>query len=208
MEWINKIDAIYCINLLKRDDRLLEFVEQAEKYRIPFQRYSAIEHSNGAIGLKMTMEKLFTECLEKGYEHVLVFEDDCLNVEGVEIFHDTMNKVMNNLPPNYVMIFLGCQLTGEIKYFHSPNLLKGTRMYSTHAVLYSKRGMMEAISQGISHPIDNWFVNNLETLNESYAVVPLLCSQREGFSDIGQSEISWRPFIEPRFNQKLNEARR
>jgi GR25 family glycosyltransferase involved in LPS biosynthesis len=208
MGWINKIGAIFCVNLTKRGDRLLQFVEQAEQYEIPFQRYSAIEHSNGAIGLKETMVKLFTESLEKGYEHVLVFEDDCLNVEGVEIFHDTMNKVVSNLPENYVMIFLGCQLTGEIKYFHSPNLIKATRMYSTHAVLYSKRGMMEALSQGISHPIDNWYVSNLESLNESYAVVPLLCSQRAGFSNIGHAEIDWSPFIIPRFNQKINEARR
>jgi hypothetical protein len=32
MGWINKIGAIFCVNLTKRGDRLLQFVEQAEQY--------------------------------------------------------------------------------------------------------------------------------------------------------------------------------
>lgn len=208
MNWVSKIDQIFCINLLKREDRLLEFVEQAEKYEIPFQRYSAIENSKGAEGLKDTMVSLFTECIEKNYEHVLVFEDDMVIVEGPEIFHNTMNSVVNNLPPNYVMVFLGCQLTGEIKSFYSKNLMKANKMFSTHAVLYSKRGMKEALAQGITGPIDNFYVSNLEPLNESYAVVPILCSQRSGYSDIGGQHWDWGPFIEPRFNEKVNAFRR
>lgn len=207
MNWIDKIDQIFCINLLKREDRWLQFMQQAEQYSIPFIRYSAIEDSSGAEGLRLTMVKLFTECIEKGYENILVFEDDCLFVECEEIFHNTMNHVVDNLPENYIMIFLGCQLTGEIRYSHTPHILKATKMFSTHAVLYSKRGMKEALSHNISAPIDNFYVASLEPLNESYCITPLLCSQREGYSDIYKGQISWRPFIEPKFREKINAYR-
>jgi GR25 family glycosyltransferase involved in LPS biosynthesis len=205
MNWVNKIDAIYCINLAKREDRLLEFTGMMEEYEIPFKRVEAVEKSNGAEGLRDTMVNIFTEALEKGHKQILVFEDDCIFVEGKEYFHQIMNSVIDNLPELWIMCFLGNQVTGKFIHRHHPNILSATKMFSTHAVLYSERGMKECLSQGFDYPIDNYYVEKIEPLRASYTIYPMLATQREGFSDIYKNKINWQPFINGSYNQKYSE---
>ena len=65
--------------------------------------------------------------------------------------------------------------------------------------------MKEILSQGLYAPIDNCFVERIQPMGETYITFPLLCTQKPGYSDIGQSEINWLPFIEQRYYQKLGE---
>lgn len=204
MKWLNFFDSIYLINLDKRTDRLLDFAEQAEKYSIPFQRIPAILNINGAEGLRDTMLQIFNECIEKNIQNVLIFEDDCDFISGVDLFHDIMNKVVEQVPPTYHMVFLGCQLSVPPASFHSPNLMQVIRAFSTHAVFYSLQGMKEIITRGFDFPIDNYYVSDIEPMGHTYATYPILCSQRDGVSDIGGRFISWKAFIEQRFEQQVN----
>lgn len=205
MEWIDKISRIVCLNLTKRTDRLIEFTAHMEEYQIPFERYTAIEHHNGAEGLRLTMVELFEDCLKKNLDNVLVFEDDSFFLIEPFLVHDAMNKAVDQLPENYWMLFLGCQLTGRVIGFPSPNIVKGTKMFSTHSVLYSKQGMKEILARNFYSPIDNFYVSHIEDNGNSYAIYPLLTCQRPGYSDIGKNEINWFPFIVPRYQQKINE---
>lgn len=205
MEWINKIGRIVVLNLPKRTDRLLEITEEFENYEIPFERVSAIEDSRGAEGLRLTMVKLFEEEIEKGTEHLLVFEDDNKFVVEKFWFHDTMNKVIDSLPERYIMLFLGGQLTGKVNSFHSPHIISATKVFSTHSVLYSLQGMKEILARQMTAPIDNFYVASIEQLGRSYMTYPLLTTQRAGYSDIGNNFIDWNNFIQPRYKQKINE---
>lgn len=207
MKWINQIDRIVCINLTHRTDRLLDFTEQMEQYEIPFERVSAIQDKEqGARGLMETMVGLFKEEISKGTEHLLVFEDDAeIKVQPLT-FHNTMNAIMEQLPPNYHMVLLGCQLTGRINAFYSANLIQVIKAFSTQSVLYSLQGMKEIVNRGLGFPIDNWYVENLEILGHTYCTYPLLCSQKPGISDIGGGNfMDWRPFMDVRFEQKISE---
>lgn len=205
LNWAEKISSIFLINLPHREDRLLKFAEQSDKYEIHYKRVSAIKKPNGAEGLRDTMLELFNAEIEKGSRNILVFEDDCIIVVPPPIFHDTMNNVVDQLPENYLMCFLGCQITGDISHFNSPNIIKANKMFSTHAVLYSLQGMREIVARGFKYPIDNYYVDEIEPIGRSYCTYPLLCSQDAGFSDICQNEISWRPFIEARYETKIGE---
>lgn len=205
MEWINKIDAIYCLNLDKREDRLLDFTKMMEEYQIPFQRVAAIELPNGAEGLRNTMVNVFNEALEKNYKSILVFEDDAQLVVPPPILHDTMNKVVDNIPELWVNVFLGCQITGKFIHRFHPNILSASKVFSTHAVLYSERGMKEILSQGFDYPIDNYYVSNIESLRASYVVYPMLATQRAGQSNIYNNFIDWQFFIDGSYAQKYNE---
>src|SRR5438477_1686527 len=97
-DWINKIDRIVCLNLQKRTDRLLQFTEQMENYDIPFDRIDAIEDMKGARGLRDSMVKIFDESIAKEQRHVIVFEDDCDIIQVPIWFHETMNRVMEQVP--------------------------------------------------------------------------------------------------------------
>lgn len=206
MAWTDTIKDIVCLNLAHREDRLLAFTEQAEKYGIPFLRVAAIQDKEqGARGLRDTMLKLFNEHIERGTEHLLVFEDDALAVADDITFHNTMDKVVQQMPSNYHMIFLGCQVTQRISHFHSENIFQVTNAFSTHAVLYSLAGMKAVLSTNLDYPIDNHLVKELQPLGHCYAVDPLLFSQVPGHSDIGHNFIDWSPFIEQRHQQRMIE---
>lgn len=208
MSWINFLDKIYVLNLTKRTDRLLQTTKDFEEFEIPFERVSAIEdNEQGARGLRDTMYNLFNDAIENNYEHILIFEDDCKIITTKEVFDETMEAVVKQLPDNYHMCFLGGQASHRFSHFHSANLLPVTMYFSTHSVIYSKQGIKEIMARDFLYPIDNWYVTEIEPLGHSYCVHPLLCSQYAGYSDIGRNEIDWEVFIVPRHAQKINEMR-
>lgn len=206
MSWKAFIDKVYVVNLQKREDRLLETAKLLEDYEIPYTVFPAIEdREQGARGLRDTMLLIFKDALENNYDNVLVFEDDVdILVSKIE-FYDTLNNVVGQIPENYIMCFLGCQITGSVTHFVGSNVLAAQKMFATHAVIYSSQGMKEIIANNFDYPIDNYYVEHIEPMARSFCVFPLLCSQVAGFSDIGGNEISWKPFIEGRYHQKIAE---
>jgi GR25 family glycosyltransferase involved in LPS biosynthesis len=203
--WTNFFDKIYCINLPKRIDRLLKFVEEMEKYEIEFEIVNAIEKENGAEGLRETVENIFKEAIDKKYEQILIFEDDCYFVEGKSTVDWTMDNAIKELPEDYHILYLGGQLTNGFKRRQGMSLFQADMIFATHAWALSRQGMMEIISYGLESPIDNSVVKTIQTQQKCFITYPLLASQRAGFSDIGKTDIDWNPFIVTRYNQKLGE---
>lgn len=208
MNWIDFFDEILVINLGKREDRLLRITEHFEEYQIPFKRVEAIKHEKGAEGLLATMILIFQEALSKGYENILVFEDDAKIVVTKHELDDTMNKVVEQLPKDYIMCFLGCQPTKGFNSFYSPNLLPVQGAFATHAVMYSKKGIELILASNFSAPIDSHYVAAIqEPYGNCYAINPFLCTQEEGYSDIGNAEINWNPFMQPRHERAIIELK-
>ena len=208
MEWLSKINRVVVLNLPHRTDRLLDFTAMCEEYEIPFERINAIKDEQGARGLRDTMALLFDEEIEKGTQHLLVFEDDAEIIVERGKFNNSMNEVVKQLPENYHMVLLGCQITSNGCQFISPNLIRVKKAFSTHAVIYSLQGMKEIMARDFGYPIDNWYVAELQNFGHSYCTYPFLVSQRDGVSDIGGRFISWKPFLEQKFKQQLGNVRR
>ncbi len=208
MSWLSFIDKVYLVNLAHREDRLLESAKLLEEYQIPYQVFPAIQdREQGARGLRDTMLALFKEALENNHENILVFEDDIKMVEDKQTFDYTMDNAVKQLPENYHLFYLGGQATSGYASVYSTNLLPAINYFATHSVCYSRQGMKEILAMGMGFPIDNWIVKELQPVGNCFAVNPILCSQRPGFSDIGQSEINWNPFIVDRHNQKVAEIK-
>lgn len=205
MSWTSFFDKIVVINLPTRNDRLVATMGELDKHNIPFDLVEATSHENGAMGLQITMINLFKDCIEKGYKNILVFEDD---VEFLnEDVNGTMDKVVEQLPDNYHIIYLGCQPTHGYPRFYSDNLLPVTGAFATHACGYSLSAMKSLVALDMQPPIDNFIVRVLQPEGKCYQTYPFLATQREGFSDIGKAEISWKPFLEVRHKQKIAEMK-
>jgi hypothetical protein len=71
--------------------------------------------------------------------------------------------------------------------------------------MVSLAGMGAILATNLQYPIDNHLTTELQPQGKCYCVYPLLCSQIEGYSDIGRNVHSWRPFIEDRYQQKIRE---
>lgn len=208
MSWKAFIDKVFLVNLQKREDRLLESAKLLEEYEIPYEVFPAIEdREQGARGLRDTMINLFNTSLAANYENILVLEDDVKFLTTPQEFHYTMNEAVKQLPENYRLFYLGGQPTAGYSYRHSLNLLPALKYFATQSVCYSNQGMKEILARGLGFPIDNWIVDEIQIDGRCFAVDPILCSQRAGYSDIGHNDIDWNPFIEPRHNQKVAEMK-
>lgn len=205
MSWTNFFTKIFVINLPERTDRLLEVAEELYKWNIPYELVNAIKHENGAEGLRLTVEKIFREAVENEWESVMIFEDDAMFVESCGNPNITMNEVVKQLPPTWDILYLGAQCTTGFKLRKSPNLLLVENAFATHAWALSLHGMKEILMAGLDAPIDNCIVAKIQHHGNTYITYPLLCTQRPGVSDIGNTFINWQPFIETRYYQKLGE---
>lgn len=207
--WTKKLDKIYVINLNKRKDRMLNATLQLSKYNIHFERVEAIEHKKGAEGLKLTIEKLFKDCIEKGYQNVLIFEDDVDIVEPT--INDVMQKVVSDLPPNYDIIYLGCNLCAEPKEYYSNYLLSGVMSaFATHAAIYSQKAMKMFLEGNPFEPIDNFIVAHIQTKGNCYCTAPLLASQIVTHSDIySDTELmDWKPYLEKKYPDMIKNVKK
>lgn len=205
MAWTDFFTKIFVINLPERTDRLLDIAEELNKWDIPYELVNAIKHEKGAEGLRLTVLSIFEKAVANNWESVLIFEDDCIFVESCGNPNDTMELAVKQLPRNWHILLLGAQVTGGFKGRLSPNLLRVEKAFATHAWALSLQVMKEILSQGLYAPIDNCLVERIQPMGETYITFPLLCTQKPGYSDIGQSEINWLPFIEQRYYQKLGE---
>ena len=205
--WTSFFDKIYVINLPKRIDRLLQFVEEMEKYEIEFEIINGIEHESGAEGLRQTVENIFIDAIEKKYDNILIFEDDCYFVEGKSTVDWTMENAIKELPEQWQILYLSAQPTNGFNRRQSGCLLQLDGAFATHSWAISNQGMREILSVGLDAPIDNSIVKSIQPLQRCFITYPILTSQRAGMSDIGRTDIDWQPFIVSRYYQKLGEMK-
>lgn len=205
--WTNYFDKIYVVNLAKRTDRMEQAKAQLDKYNIPFERWEAIENLDGAEGLRLTMIELFTHCVENNYQHCLIFEDDVDIIDAT--INEVMEEVIQQIPYDYDIIYLGCQLSTMPTGFYWTHLLKSRNMQSTHAAFYSLKCMKQILSSDFFAPIDNCLIKLIQSKDTCYAVYPILCSQIVSKSDIYTSEpvMDWKKFIEVKYYNQIERMK-
>lgn len=204
MNWLNHIDKTFVINLPHRVDRLERSTEQLNAYEIPFERYEAIKHEQGAIGLVLTMKQLFNECLQRGYKTVLVFEDDFEFVVGKDTVNETMNGAFEWLKNNdWGLFYLGLQHPVMFERFITKNILPVKCGYATHALIWREEAMRFVVEMDIQEPIDNFLVREYQPFLKCYCSYPLLATQRTNYSDIYETEMNWDMYISNRFTENV-----
>jgi len=197
----NLKNAIY-INLESRKDRRQHVESQltALKTGMPnlvAERFNAIKHvTNGAIGCSMSHLRCIQIAKERGWDHVLICEDDVL-FTNVPLFLTQLSKFMatvsdwdvvllagNNIPPFEVVNdaciqISNCQTTtGYIVRSHYYDTLIAN--YRTGINL-----LMRNPTQKLDYAIDRyWFV--LQRRDRWFLITPLSVVQREDYSDIEQ----------------------
>lgn len=205
MAWTDFFTKIFVINLPERTDRLLDIAEQLYKWNIPYELVNAVKHENGAEGLRITVDGIFREAVKNEWESILIFEDDAVFVDSGGNPNEVMEKVIEQLPKTWDILYLGAQCTTGFKMRVSPNLLLVENAFATHAWALSLHGIKEVLMSVLEAPIDNSIVKKIQPQGNTYITYPLLCSQKAGVSNIGNTYIDWNPFIEQRYYQKIAE---
>ena len=194
-------NAIY-INLESRNDRRAHVEAQlaALKYGMPnltTERFNAIKNAvHGAIGCSMSHMRCIQIAKQRGWDHVLVCEDDVL-FTNVPLFLTQLSKFMatvpdwdvvllagNNIPPFRVVNdacvqISNCQTTTAyvVKSHYYDTLIDNYRA--------GINKLMRQPTQKLDYAIDRyWF--ELQRRDRWFLITPLSVVQREDYSDIEQ----------------------
>lgn len=142
---------IYCINLDRRTDRWESMQEKLAILSIDSERFSATDllalsnkkgtpKQRGRYACTDSHYRVIKDAQEKGYESILILEDDCEFVEG---FNTKIAEYLAELPPKWEMLMLGYYMGPEFpksqikdkKVFKIPkNKDKSTGLWASHAV--------------------------------------------------------------------------
>lgn len=193
------VGGAFYINLDHRTDRRAEFEGEAAAMGFPCERFPAIYNRSGTVGCGQSHIAVLKEAQARGYESVLIFEDDFKFIVDKDTFWFTMNQIHTDVSGSYDVIMLGYNLLKSSA--HSKNLLKALDVqtasaYCVHSRMYAK--LIDTLEVGLQKLIEtgqHWNYANdacwkvLQPDAEWFVAQPRLGLQRPSFSDIGQKFV-------------------
>ena len=136
-------------------------------------------------------------------QNVLMFEDDVVFVDDyINIIHNAVNE----LPENWDMFYLGANITGTVNQV-STYIGRLTSARATHSYGVNKNFLNKLITlleeRVESKPIDCIYADEVCPGNYCYITIPMVTTQRDGFSDISGTTVSYSSWMTQRFNDNL-----
>jgi glycosyl transferase family 25 len=110
-----KIDHVFYINLEYRTDRKSEIESELESYGIlNYERFPAIKHDTiGGVGCGKSHIEVLKLAKKRGYNNVLIFEDDFQFVVSKEHFKERMQLIENDIVPFFDVFLLSHNIFQE-----------------------------------------------------------------------------------------------
>lgn len=195
---MNTIKHSFYINLDSRPDRKSWCESQLYSIGLQPNRFNAIKLPNGAIGCSMSHLKCLQIAKEKGWDHLLMVEDD-IEFTNPQLFKTQFEKFLintpkkdwdvviiagNNMPPyevveDYCVKVTRCQTTTSY-------LVNGH--YFDTLISNIKEGIALLMKEPHNHRIyaidKYWF--RLQQKDRWFLITPLTVTQRQDYSDIEQ----------------------
>lgn len=214
--------ALY-INLESRKDRRAHVEAQLDALKtggvtnLVAERFNAIQHLvHGAIGCSMSHMRCIQIAKERGWDHVLVCEDDVL-FTNVPLFLTQLEKVMATVPDWDVLLLAG----NNIPPFRVVNdacvqvvNCQTTTAYIVRAHYYDAlidnyragiNKLMRNPANKLNYAIDRyWF--ELQRRDRWFLITPLSVVQREDYSDIEQRFTNYAHLMLDLDKQKLIQS--
>lgn len=196
-------DNTYLINLDSRQDRLDKSIQACGVLGLEFERFSATPGSNvkdfneydgeyaqrirwnkNAAGLVVTTMNIISDAIDKGYESILIMEDD-IEFRQSEQLKEIVETGMKSLPKDWEMLYLG-------SIHHEPFEVIGPYMarvksantchcYAIHSRVYE---LILKILSPVAFPIDSSYRMLIHRRGNSYCLVPNVAYQLAGHSDL------------------------
>jgi hypothetical protein len=202
----DKFEELWCINLDNRFDRWnharKEFASVGISARV--QRFSAIAHEDGRIGLIFSYIKILEYAKERGLENILIFEDDVkfINnpVKNLRLALQQMDKMQ------WSMFYLGANTQSRLQKI-KPNLIILKDAFSSHAIAYHKNIYDQIIEKlktvteiKTQEDIFDVYLCKLQNIYPCFMVNPIIATQKAGYSDIEKVYVNYS-CIEERFKE-------
>jgi GR25 family glycosyltransferase involved in LPS biosynthesis len=203
-------EHVYLVNREDRTDRLAHSIYQLSKMNIGFERFNAINGdtvpldfverdipgwTKGAVALSYTTSAILEDAIEKGYESILIFEDDVLFGENQSDFDDAKLYLSNmTYPPKIAWDFFHY---GKMDVWkpesYNDKVVQLKRSYCCHAYSIQARAYKPYLEQLKlrDRPID-WVTADMQIKGRSYATKETIAYQLPNYSDIRKENVNYK----------------
>jgi GR25 family glycosyltransferase involved in LPS biosynthesis len=204
-------DKIYVLNLKKRDERLsltqkrLKFVEienftvfngvdgsvMKRLWEVYSEKNTFFKNPN-YIGCSLSHLSIYADAIEKGYQRILVIEDDNRIHRSV---NSLMEKYVPQVPEWKDLLYLGfIPLSDDcsrwdyniVSNFVNKNVFVAKNLWGLFAYGITQnlmKEMIEVYNKDFPMEIDRYFVTNIQPRGGSFGLTPQLFSADDGLSD-------------------------
>ena len=184
-------DKVMVINLDRRTDRMEKLVPQLEKLDIQYKRFSAVDAKKLDIDPVVAGLRSHLQVMKQiAGQRVLILEDDA---QFVEDFNEKFEKVMQTLPEDWDIFYLGALVPKDVGLIRMVNRHWGIQVLTTGTQAYC-----------INPSRLEYFISKLEDYNyyidiglrdfakglKAYITQPNLVVQFPSYSDLRQKEVN------------------
>ena len=184
-------DKVIVINLDRRTDRMEKLVPQLEKLDIQYEKFSAVDGKQlGVDPIVAGLQSHLQVMKQITGQRVLILEDDA---QFVEDFNEKFEKVIQTLPEDWDIFYLGALVPKEVGLVRMVNRHWGIQVLTTGSQAYC-----------INPSRLEYFINKLEDYNsyidiglrdfakdlKAYITQPNLVVQFPSYSDLRLKEVN------------------
>lgn len=206
-KFFENFDRVVCINLPRRADRKIDFINQCKKYNLgKFEFFNAIDGnianntfkiSNGSFGLILSNIEIIKKAKEDNLNNILIIEDDCSFNDKIKI----IDEYFKILPEDWDMFYIGGNhnigWNGTPEPTHiNEKIIKLHYTFTTHFVAINSKifdVVIEELSR-FSNPIDVIYTEIQKKYNV-YCTKDIIATQKEGYSDIENKFVNYSNII-------------
>jgi glycosyl transferase, family 25 len=207
------IDRIFIINLKERIDRKNHMVKELNKQNMDNYEFfeaikptekevlewnkvycnhvSKINYKIGCLGCLKSHIAIIKLALERGYENILILEDDTVFSQPFDTIYEVANE-LEFIGETYDMLYLAGSHLGS-KRMVTDNVMKIVGTYTTGSYLINKKTMNYVINNinHYSREIDVFYAEEIQTRFDCYCANPRITKQMSGYSDIQQKNVKY-----------------
>jgi GR25 family glycosyltransferase involved in LPS biosynthesis len=184
-------DKVIVINLDRRTDRMEKLAPQLEKLDIQYERFSAVDGKKLDIDPIVAGLQSHLQIMKQiAGQRVLILEDDA---QFVEDFNEKFEKVMQTLPEDWDIFYLGALVPKDVGLVRMVNRHWGIQVLTTGSQAYC-----------INPSRLEYFISKLEDYNfyidiglrdfakdlKAYITQPNLVVQFPSYSDLRLKEVN------------------
>jgi GR25 family glycosyltransferase involved in LPS biosynthesis len=154
-----------------------------------------VGYTQGSLGCLKSHVEICRIALERGYENILILEDDTEFVNSIDNFIKYSKKINNS----YDMLYLAGRYINKNPNKQSvsnmPHItIKSNNILTTGSYCIKKPAMEYLINNinNYSKEIDVFYVEKIQSNFDCYLCIPNITKQRDGYSDIQQNNVNYK----------------
>jgi len=188
----------FYINLDRRPDRKEQIEKEFADKGLDVERFKALEHPYAPIGCTASHLAVLILARQRGYESVMIFEDDFEFLVSKEEWE----RLIKCLPESYDVVMLSYntyKLEPHDDTFERVLETQTASGYIVHSRFYNTliHRLAEGLYMFMEHPEAHWlYINDqywkaLQPVSEWYQFKTRIGRQRAGFSDLAENFVDY-----------------